>query len=92
MKTYATILLLGLSAPVMADNWFIRVSAEHTSNYLIKEKGYGLNAAFADLGYRNNGWVIFAGIGAHEESIDCPEVCFGGDELARFGASYEWRF
>ena len=40
----------------------------------------------------NAGGYIAAGIGIHNESVDCPEVCYGADALARVRLGYEWSF
>lgn len=69
----------------------LRLDIVHISAPSITEIGYGLNAAFADLVYRDNGLTVYGGLGYHSESSDCPEVCFNDDLLARFGLSYEFR-
>lgn len=38
------------------------------------------------------GGYIAAGIGAHPESVDCPEVCYGANALARVRIGYEWDY
>jgi len=90
MKSIIIILML---MPALASaEWFGRVDASHTSNYSVIEKGYGLNALFLDIGYKTKHWYMYGGVGVHNETFDCPEVCFGGSKLARFGAGYTWSF
>lgn len=38
------------------------------------------------------GGYIAAGVGVHNESVDCPEVCYGADTLARVRVGYEWHY
>ncbi|VAX04274.1 hypothetical protein MNBD_ALPHA03-1309 [hydrothermal vent metagenome] len=85
------ILLILLSSNVCAGEWYVGASLEHTSNFLIKEQGYGMNAVFVDLTYRHKAYYISGGLGAHSESYDCPEVCFGGNELARLKFGFEFK-
>lgn len=40
----------------------------------------------------NAGGYIAAGLGIHPESIDCPEVCYGANTLARIRGGYEWGY
>ena len=85
------ILLLAISSPVFAGDWYVGGSIEHTSNPLIKENGYGFNALFVDLTYRHKNYYISGGVGLHDESIDCPEVCYGGNKLARLKFGFEFK-
>lgn len=36
-------------------------------------------------------FYIMVGLGAHMESADCPEVCFGGNELAKVEAGIDYK-
>lgn len=40
----------------------------------------------------NAGGYVAAGIGLHQEGIDCPEVCYGADTLARIRIGYDWHY
>lgn len=86
------ILVLMFIPLVACADWFGRVDLMHVSNPTITEKGYGLNAIFLDIGYKKNGWYVYGGLGIHDEGTDCPEVCYGGNELGRFGAGYTFDF
>jgi len=82
MKTLILALFV-LSSAAQADGWYVSASFEHTSNPLIREQGYGLNAGFVDLTYKSKIYFISVGLGYHNESMDCPEICFGSGSLAR---------
>lgn len=92
MKTFflIIILILILSDYVKASELNLNIKGEHISNPTKKEKGYGLNTLFAELEYRNNGFIFAAAIGLHDESIDCPEFCTGSNELARVTVGYSF--
>ena len=85
------IFLLLLSSNVLAGEWYIGPSIEHTSNYTIKENGYGLNSVFINLKYKHEGMYVAGSIGLHNESRDCPEVCFGNNNLARLIFGYDFK-
>lgn len=36
-------------------------------------------------------FYLTLGLGVHAESMDCPEVCFGGNTLAKLEVGYEQR-
>ena len=85
------IVLMLFSGSAMAD-WSGIIELSHISNPTVTENGYGLNAAFIDLKYTTGNAYIAAGIGIHSESVDCPEVCFSSNELARIRIGYEFDF
>lgn len=86
------LLLFLLSSGAFAGELYINTSIEHTSNPFVTEQGYGLNAAFVDLEYfGDNGLYISGGLGYHQESLDCPEVCFGNSALARLKFGYRFK-
>lgn len=88
MKTLILYLIL-LSPPAFAGDFWLSAEGSHTSAPTIRENGYGLNAIFADLTYKHKGFYISGGLGVHDESSDCPEVCFGDNFLARIRVGFE---
>jgi len=80
----SSLLLLVLSFPAYGE-WYLDIEYEHISSPMIKESGYGLNSVFVDLVYQSDNFYLFGGLGLHDESSDCPEVCFGDNSLGRFG-------
>lgn len=83
------LLVVYLSTPeAHADELNLNFKIEHTSNPTLRESGYGLNAGFVELEYKNKNWIIAGALGVHSESADCPEVCFGGSMLARVAVGY----
>ncbi len=90
MKTIIICILIMLTGVAQAGNLKANVYFEHTSNPTINESGYGFNAVFTEVEYRNKNMFISVGIGMHSESLDCPEVCFGGRNL--FRAKAGWSF
>lgn len=37
------------------------------------------------------GLFASAGLGLHSESYDCPEVCYGSNEIVQFEFGYSWK-
>jgi len=85
----ALVLFIGLLTEVKAD-WYGNIELSHISSPHIDESGYGLNTLFIDIGYRSRGFYIAGGLGFHHEKYDCPEVCFGDNELARLKVGWEF--
>ena len=67
---------------------YLKPTFEHISNPTINERGYGLNALFIVLEYQDKACSVSGALGLHDETVDCPEVCYGGNMLARFTISY----
>ncbi len=91
MKILLIFLCLTAFLPKCQAEWFIGPEIEHMSGPRITEQGYGLNTLFANITYHDKGFYAVFGVGIHDESTDCPEVCFGDNLLVRFRAGWEFK-